>query len=103
MSLRAALVVLALAVLPGCAHTRYRAAVNAAQERLDEATTAGAATDAPAELHLARARLFRARAEGEDGSYGDGAESAEAAEIHAQKAIDEVRAAKRDGRGATSE
>lgn len=87
----------------GCAHTRYRAAVNAAQERLDEAETAGAASDAPAELYLARARLFRARAEGDDGSYGDGAESAEVAEIHAQKALDETRAAKRDGRGATSE
>lgn len=97
-------VVAAVALMSaGCAHTRYRAAVNAAQERLDEAETAGAATDAPAELYLARARLFRARAEGEDGRYGDGAESAEDAEIHARKALDEARSAKRDGRGATTE
>ncbi len=70
--------------------------VNAAASRLEQAREIGAEADAPFEYSFAREQLKRAQSEAADDS--DAVKAAETAEVYAQRAIDAVRAARRDGR-----
>lgn len=82
----------------GCGHARYLTSVSAAESRVEQAQEMGAETYAPFEYYVARERLRSAKRKGADASYSAAASQAEDAELYAQKAIDTVRAARRDGR-----
>ena len=82
----------------GCGSVYYTVSVNAATSRLEQARQMGAEAQAPYEYYFAREHLRQAQVEAAEASYSDAASYAETAELYAQKAIDTVNAAKRDGR-----
>jgi uncharacterized membrane protein len=82
----------------GCGGVYYTVSVNAAQSRLEQARQMGAESQAPFEYYFAREHLRQAQVEASEASYSDAASYAETAELYAQKAIDTMQAAKRDGR-----
>lgn len=83
--------------LGGCGGVYYTVSANAAQTRLEQARQMGAETQAPFEYYFAREHLRQAQAEAAEASYSDAASYAETAELYAQKAIDQIQAAKREG------
>ena len=86
----------------GCGGVFYSVEVNAATSRLEQAKQMGAESEAPFEYYYAREHLRQAQVEAAEASYSDAASYAETAELYAQKAIDMIRASKREGRpGAT--
>jgi hypothetical protein len=84
-------------VLAGCG-SYYATSVNAAASRFEQARQLGAETQAPFEYYSARQHLQQARREGADGSDREATAEAETAETYAQRAIDTMQAAKKDGR-----
>jgi hypothetical protein len=93
-------VVLAMLAAPvaGCGGVYYTVSVNAATSRLEQARQMGAESQAPFEYYFAREHLHQAQVEAAQASYSDAASYAETAELYAQKAIDTMQTAKRDGR-----
>jgi hypothetical protein len=94
-----AFVLCAAPALGGCGSVYYAVSVNAAQARLEQARQMGAEHHAAFEYYYAREHLRQAQWEATEASYGDAAAYAEIAEQYAQKAIDLVTAAKREGEG----
>ena len=86
------------APVAGCGGVYYTVSVNAATSRLEQARQMGAESEAPYEYYFAREHLRQAQVEAAEASYSDAASYAATAELYAQKAIDTVQAAKRDGR-----
>jgi hypothetical protein len=98
----ALLLLLSAAPALGCGGVYYSVSMNAASLRLEQARAMGAESQAPFEYYYAREHLRQAQVEATEASYSDAASYAETAELYAQKAIDTMQAAKRDGRaGAT--
>ena len=95
----AALLAALAAPAAGCGGVFYTVSVNAASSRLEQARQMGAESQAPFEYYFAREHLRQAQVEAAEASYSDAASYAETAELYAQKAIDTMQAAKRDGRG----
>jgi len=93
-----AAVLLGAASSVGCGSVYYTVSVNAASSRIEQARQMGAETQAPYEYYYAREHLRQAQAEAADASYSDAASYAETAELYAQKAIDTMQVAKREGR-----
>jgi hypothetical protein len=81
------LVLVGAASVQGCGGVYYAATVNAASSRLEEAREVGAEQFAPYEYYYAKAHLDQAQVEASEGSYGDAADFAQAAEDFAEKAI----------------
>jgi hypothetical protein len=81
----------------GCGGVYYSVTAQQAQTRLEQARVMGAETQAPYEYYFAREHLHQAQVEAAEASYSDAASYAETAELYAQKAIDQMQAAKRDG------
>jgi hypothetical protein len=84
--------------IAGCGGVWYSVSVNAASSRLEQARQMGAETQAPFEYYYAREHLRQAQVEAQEASYSDAATYAETAELYAQKAIDQIVAAKRDSK-----
>ncbi len=82
----------------GCGGVYYTVSMNAATSRLEQAQQMGAESKAPFEYYYAREHLRQAQVEAAEASYSDAASYAETAELYAQKAIDSMVAAKREGR-----
>jgi hypothetical protein len=72
----------------GCGGVYYAMTVNAASAHLEEAREVGAEQFAPYEYYYAKSHLEQAQVEASEGSYGDAASFAEAADEFAGKAID---------------
>ncbi len=87
--------VLGAFALSGCGGVYYAVSVNAAQARLEQAKQMGAETQAPFEYYYAKEHLHQAQVEAADADYSDAAAYAETAELYAQKAIDQMTAARR--------
>jgi hypothetical protein len=99
---RYAVLLAVLCMLPafGCGGVYSTISINAAQSRLEQARAMGAESAAPYEYYYAREHLRQAQVEASEASYGDAASYAETAEAYAQKAIDQIQAAKRSSDGA---
>ena len=95
--LLALFVIAALPAVSGCGGVYYTVTVTAAQTRLEQARQMGAESQAPFEYYFAREHLHQAQVEAAEASYGDAASYAETAELYAQKAIDQMQSAKREG------
>jgi hypothetical protein len=97
--MRAAIAGLVLTLLlsftTGCGGVYYTVSINAAQTRVEQAREMGAETKAPFEYYYAREHLRQAQVEAAEASYSDAASMAETAETYAQKAIDQIQAARR--------
>src|SRR5687767_1400831 len=93
--LELAAVVCLASVVSGCGAAYYVVNVNAAQAGVEQAREMGAEAAAPYEYYYAREHLREAQLHGAEASYGDAASYAETAEVYAQKAIDQIQAAKR--------
>ena len=76
-----------------CGGVYYAATVSAASSRLEEAREIGAEQLAPYEYYYAKAHIDQAMVEASEGSYGDAANFAEAADKFAAKAIELSQAA----------
>ena len=93
-----AAVLLGAASSAGCGSAYYTVSVNAASSRIEQARQMGAETQAPYEYYYAREHLRQAQVEAAEASYSDAASYAETAELYAQKAINTMQVAKREGR-----
>jgi hypothetical protein len=82
----------------GCGSVYYTVSVNQASLKLEQARLMGAETQAPFEYHFAKEHLRQAQVEASEASYSDAASYAETAELYAQKAIDHMQSAKKDGK-----
>lgn len=97
-TMRGLLFAVLLGVAPaigGCGSVWYSVSVNAASSRVEQARQMGAETQAPFEYYYAKEHLRQAQVEAQEASYSDAATYAETAEQYAQKAIDQILAAKR--------
>jgi len=94
-SLVAALLVVASSFVGGCGGVWYSVEVNAATARLEQARQMGAEHKSPYEYYFAKEHLRQAQLEAVEASYSDAATYAEVAELYAQKAIDQMQAAKK--------
>jgi hypothetical protein len=88
--------------LGGCGGVYYTVSANAASSRLEQARLLGAEANAPFEYYFAREHLHQAQVEATEANYSDAASYAETAELYAQKAIDVMQAAKREGTSSSS-
>src|SRR5690242_7226669 len=94
----AVLLVCAMPAIEGCGSVYYAVSMSTAESRFEQARQMGAEAQAPYEYYFAREHLRQAQVEAAEASYSDAASYAETAELYAQKAIDTMQAAKRDGR-----
>ncbi len=81
--------------LGGCGGVWYSVSVSAATSRVEQARQMGAEAQAPYEYYFAKEHLRQAQIEAAEASYSDAATYAEVAELYAQKAIDQIQAAKK--------
>lgn len=79
----------------GCGGVWYSVSVGAATSRVEQARQMGAEAQAPYEYYFAKEHLRQAQVEAAEASYSDAATYAEVAELYAQKAIDQIQAAKK--------
>ena len=93
----AVLVFCAVPAIAGCGGVYYSVSASSAQTKLEQARQMGAETQTPYEYYFAREHLHQAQVEAAEASYSDAASYAETAELYAQKSIDLMQAAKKDG------
>jgi hypothetical protein len=86
------------AAASGCGGVYYTVSMNQASSKLEQARQMGAEKNAPFEYTFAQEHLRQARVEAAEASYGDAASYAETAELYAQKAIDHMQSANKDGK-----
>lgn len=96
--LLSALLLLCAVPAMGCGSVYYTVSVNQASSKLEQARLMGAETKAPFEYTFAKEHLRQAQVEAAEASYSDAASYAETAELYAQKAIDQVQSAKKEGK-----
>ena len=101
-SIIAVLLLCAAPVIQGCGGVYYTVSANSARTKLEQARQMGAETQAPYEYYFAREHLRQAQVEAAEASYSDAASYAETAELYAQKAIDQMTAAKKEGTSPTA-
>lgn len=89
------LLVAASSLTGGCGGVWYSVEINAATSRLEQARQMGAEHKSPYEYYFAKEHLRQAQLEAAEASYSDAATYAEVAELYAQKAIDQMQAAKK--------
>jgi arginyl-tRNA--protein-N-Asp/Glu arginylyltransferase len=84
-----------LLTVSGCGNAMYAIAANSASSKVEEARELGAEQYATYDFYLATEHLEKAQTEASEADYGDAANLAESAQMHAEKAIELTREAHR--------